>query len=113
MYFSSMKFIFTFSFCCLMTMSCTDDNTDEQDKKSTLANYTTFITKAAVNPYAALDISPMDICYLPPDYPILKMSGKVTAPPVARVIYSRPYRQGRQIFGALLKYGEPWRLGAN
>ena len=34
-------------------------------------------------------------------------------PPVARVIYSRPHRQGRRIFGSLLKYGEPWRLGAN
>ena len=32
---------------------------------------------------------------------------------MARVIYSRPHKQGRKIFGALLKYGEPWRLGAN
>jgi hypothetical protein len=41
------------------------------------------------------------------------MSGKAAATPVARVIYSRPHKQGRKIFGALLKYGEPWRLGAN
>ena len=30
-----------------------------------------------------------------------------------RIIYSRPHKQGRKIFGSLLKYGEPWRLGAN
>jgi hypothetical protein len=55
----------------------------------------------------------MDMSYFPVDYPIDKMSGKTTAPPVVRVIYSRPHRQGRTIFGALVKYGEPWRLGAN
>lgn len=32
---------------------------------------------------------------------------------MARVIYSRPHRQGRQIFGKIVKWGEPWRLGAN
>jgi hypothetical protein len=41
------------------------------------------------------------------------MSGKITSMPLARVLYSRPHRQGRKIFGSLLKYGEPWRLGAN
>lgn len=33
--------------------------------------------------------------------------------PVARVIYGRPKKQGRKVFGNLIKYGEPWRLGAN
>ncbi len=33
--------------------------------------------------------------------------------PLARVIYSRPHRQNRAIFGALVPYGQPWRLGAN
>jgi hypothetical protein len=32
---------------------------------------------------------------------------------VARIIYSRPHRQDRQIFGQIVKWGEPWRLGAN
>jgi hypothetical protein len=62
------------------------------------------------NPYVPVDISPMDMSYLPADYP--KMAVR-SAPPVARVIYSRPHKQGRKIFGSLLKYGEPWRLGAN
>ena len=62
------------------------------------------------NPYAPIDVSPMDMSYLPVDYPKLN-NGKSL--PVARVIYSRPHKQGRRIFGTLLKYGEPWRLGAN
>jgi hypothetical protein len=62
------------------------------------------------NPYVGVDVSPMDMTYLPIDYP--KMNGR-PAVPTARVIYSRPHKQGRKIFGTLLKYGEPWRLGAN
>lgn len=67
-----------------------------------------------VNTYAPVDISPMDMSYYPPDYPKLKMSGTFSgALPKARVIYSRPHLQGRHIFHEVLKYGEPWRLGAN
>lgn len=62
---------------------------------------------------ANLDKSPMDIIYYPPDYPVLKMSGKTSAAPVARVIYSRPFKDGRIIFGDVVKYGAYWRLGAN
>lgn len=65
------------------------------------------------NPYAQVDISPMDMSYYPPDYPILKMDNPRLAPPVMRVIYSRPHLQGRRLFHNLLKYNEPWRLGAN
>jgi hypothetical protein len=32
---------------------------------------------------------------------------------VARVIYSRPQKNGRLIFGDLVEYGKVWRLGAN
>lgn len=60
-----------------------------------------------------LDKSPMDVSYCPPQYPILKMSGKYIAPPVARVLYSRPQRNGRVIFGGIVQYGELWRVGAN
>ena len=55
----------------------------------------------------------MDMSYYPTDYPKLKMSKSIYAAPFARVIYSRPYLQGRQLFHDLLKYGEAWRLGAN
>jgi hypothetical protein len=69
--------------------------------------------QTTVNPYDPIDISPMDMSYYPADYPKLKMTRAISAPPFARVIYSRPHLQGRQLFHDLLKYGEPWRLGAN
>lgn len=62
---------------------------------------------------ANLDKSPMDIAYYPEDFPVLKMSGKIGGDPVARIIYSRPSKDGREIFGNVVKYGTYWRLGAN
>lgn len=53
--------------------------------------------------FAKLDASPMDLIeYMNPD--------KVV---VARVIYSRPQKRDRQVFGKLVPYGEVWRTGAN
>ncbi|HRQ50042.1 MAG TPA: DUF2911 domain-containing protein, partial [Agriterribacter sp.] len=65
------------------------------------------------NTLSLLDKSPLDIVYYPPEYPKLKMIGKMPSPPVFRVIYSRPQKNGRKIFGSVVKYGEHWRLGAN
>lgn len=61
----------------------------------------------------AVDKSPMDMSYYPVNYPVLKMQNKANEPLVARVIYSRPQRSGRTIFGGLVKNGDVWRLGAN
>jgi hypothetical protein len=60
-----------------------------------------------------LDKSPMDMSYWPSNYPLLKMSGKAKDIPVARVLYSRPQKNNRDIFGGIIKYNELWRLGAN
>lgn len=60
-----------------------------------------------------VDKSPLDISYCPANYPVLKIQDKITDPLAARVIYSRPLKAGRPIFGGLVKYGELWRLGAN
>ncbi len=60
-----------------------------------------------------VDKSPMDMAYYPSNYPVLKIQNKVTETPVARVIYSRPQKAGRVIFGELVEFGEIWRLGAN
>lgn len=60
-----------------------------------------------------LDKSPMDMIYFPPDYPILKMSGKINTDPYIRVIYSRPQLEGRSLFGDILQIEKPWRMGAN
>jgi hypothetical protein len=62
---------------------------------------------------APLDKSPMDMCYYPDGYPVLKIRDKATEPLTARVVYSRPNREGRTIFGSLVEYGKVWRLGAN
>jgi Protein of unknown function (DUF2911) len=63
----------------------------------------------------AVDKSPMDMVYYPTGYPLLKIGDKASAsePLLARVIYSRPVRNGRTIFGEMLEYGKVWRLGAN
>lgn len=53
------------------------------------------------------------MCYYPNNYPVLKIQDKATEPAVARVIYSRPQKNGRLIFGDLVEYGKVWRLGAN
>lgn len=60
-----------------------------------------------------VDKSPMDMSYYPANYPVQKIQDKITEPLAARVIYSRPQKAGRTIFGGLVKYGEIWRLGAN
>jgi hypothetical protein len=60
-----------------------------------------------------MDKSPMDMSYFPDQYPLKKFQGKITTPPVIRVIYGRPQKEGRDVFGTLLKFNEIWRLGAN
>jgi hypothetical protein len=61
----------------------------------------------------SVDKSPLDICYYPINYPHLKVEGAATEPLTARVIYSRPKKEGRPVFGGLVTYGKLWRLGAN
>jgi len=60
-----------------------------------------------------LDKSPMDMCYYPVDYPVLKIQHKIDAPLIARVIYGRPQKNNRSIFGDLVPYDMIWRMGAN
>ena len=92
------------------------NNENEGAKKNRSATPDTSkinVTEKSTNPYAAVDISPMDMSYYPVDYPKLKMTKSISTSPLARVIYSRPHLQGRKLFHDVLKYGEPWRLGAN
>src|ERR1700712_1571650 len=60
-----------------------------------------------------LDKSPMDMSYLPVNYPVLRVQHQATDPLIARVIYGRPQRNNRKIFGDLVPYKSVWRLGAN
>jgi len=52
-----------------------------------------------------IDTSPLDFALFQPE------NEPVT--PVARIIYSRPHKKGRLVFGELVPYGEIWRTGAN
>jgi hypothetical protein len=67
----------------------------------------------AANKLPEVDKSPMDVSYYPANYPILKIQNKASEPVIARVLYSRPQKQGRKVFGELIEYGKVWRLGAN
>ena len=69
-----------------------------------------FAQKDSIPP---IDKSPMDMSYCPPFYPIHKAQDRIIEPLVARVVYSRPGKNNRQIFGKLVEYGKVWRLGAN
>ncbi len=69
-------------------------------------------TGEASSNYAKIDVSPMDMSYFPIEYPKLKMATKNIAPPLARVIYSRPHL-GKRRLADIVKPGKPWRMGAN
>jgi hypothetical protein len=61
----------------------------------------------------AVDKSTLDISYYPANFPIQKIQDKITEPLAMRVIYSRPQKNGRDVFGNLVEYGQLWRMGAN
>jgi hypothetical protein len=67
----------------------------------------------AQSKFPPVDKSPMDMVYYPASYPVLKIQDKITEPLTARIIYSRPQKNGRPIFGDLIPFGQVWRLGAN
>lgn len=70
-------------------------------------------TARAQSKVPPIDKSPMDMCHYPANYPVLKIQNKTTEPLMARVIYSRPQKNGRVVYGELVEYGKVWRLGAN
>ncbi|MEJ7626733.1 MAG: DUF2911 domain-containing protein [Ferruginibacter sp.] len=102
-----------YAFLCFIIAACTRQN-NTQDKSISLDS----LPAIDKNAFSSGDQSPMDMSYFPPGFPLQKMSGKdsVTTPS-ARIIYSRPHKKGRPIFGdseqSLCRYGKEWRLGAN
>ena len=75
--------------------------------------FITALLRAQTTTSSTLDNSPLDMSYYPVDYPVLKIQNKVSEPLITRVVYSRPQKRGRKLFGDLVTYGEVWRLGAN
>lgn len=59
------------------------------------------VESLAVN-YPGLDKSPADIALF-----------KKGREPLIKVVYGRPQKKGREVFGKLVKYGKVWRTGAN
>lgn len=53
------------------------------------------------------------MAYYPANYPVLRIQDKAAEPLLARVIYSRPQKGGRTIYGDLVEYNQVWRMGAN
>jgi len=108
------KYIHIFFLAAVFFFSCGNHDEKKTDSNGpTKKTDTPSSNTKQINPYADVDISPMDMSYFPVDYPKLKMADSIKTSPVMRLIYSRPHKQGRVIFGKLLKYGESWRLGAN
>jgi hypothetical protein len=107
-----MKSCFAF-LAALFILSCSDQSGKPAGNNAAKREVPSSVGPNMANPIAPVDVSPMDVTYFPVDYPKLKMAHSGAEPLKARVIYSRPQKQGREIFGALIKYGEPWRLGAN
>jgi hypothetical protein len=106
------KLACTFFLCCILFIACTDGNEKNSAQTEKKPDSAVVHTPPA-NPYATIDISPMDISYFPVNYSQRKMTHDISTPPIMRVIYSRPHKGGRVIFGNIVKYGERWRLGAN
>jgi DUF2911 family protein len=101
-------------FFLILLFSCKEN--EKPDVGTIVPQQDSIVTESAdttTSTYTSVDKSPMDMIYFPVDYPKLKMANNKIAPPLARVIYSRPHLQGRQLFHDVLRYGEHWRMGAN
>ncbi|KAA1247176.1 DUF2911 domain-containing protein [Aquimarina sp. RZ0] len=76
-------------------------------KKSTLLVLIMFLGSIATmsaQKFDGIQKSPTDISYAKADR---------NAKPEIKVIYSRPHKKGRTIFGELVPYGKVWRTGAD
>ena len=104
-----MKCLLSLWSLCLVLTACQNNPAPSRSQSTSITPKQASIGQ---NPYAPVDVSPIDIAYFPADYP--KRSGaEKESEPSARIIYSRPHLQGRHIFHELVPASQPWRLGAN
>ena len=76
--------------------------------------FSSIVFAQAPQRFPSLDKSPLDISYFPPNFPVAKVQPtRMQEPLIARVIYSRPQKMGRNVFSELVEKGKVWRLGAN
>lgn len=65
---------------------------------------TAFVYQVKAQDFQPLDKSPHDIVY----YRKTNLM-----PPLVKVLYGRPQKSGREIFGNVVPFGKVWRVGAN
>ncbi len=100
-------------------LSMTFQRVDDESTNLIIAwDKTQVILPIGFNPivFANMDASPMDQIHFPDKSAYtnyLKADEKENISAKAKLIYSRPQKKERTIFGELLKYGEMWRIGAN
>jgi len=79
-----------------------------------LAAMTTGVTAQKFEP---IDKSVMDAAFYPAGAAKRTFAksdeAKKAMEPKIRVLYGRPLKKGREVFGKMLKYDEAWRVGAN
>ncbi|MEN0005814.1 MAG: DUF2911 domain-containing protein [Bacteroidota bacterium] len=66
--------------------------------------------------FPSMDKSPMDAAHYPRQSAYLNYMPEdqlAELQPKIKVLYSRPQKKDREVFGALVPYGKEWRLGAN
>lgn len=69
-----------------------------------------FSCVSSAQSFPVVDKSPMDMAYFPDNFAHDRKPGEKA---IARVTYSRPQKNGREVFGKLVPYGKVWRTGAN
>jgi hypothetical protein len=74
-----------------------------------------FTAQAQDLKFPDLDASPMDQAHYPRESAYLNYMGDAAKDlqPKIKVLYCRPQKKEREIFGGLVPYGKEWRLGAN
>jgi Protein of unknown function (DUF2911) len=103
--------IAAFVFLFLFLSACGDSGNNNNTVPLPVKKQALSLKKETPNPLSMVDVSPMDMSYCPADYPHIKhVVGDL---PQMRIIYSRPQKQGRTVFGNIVQYDTIWRLGAN
>lgn len=69
-----------------------------------------FSTLVHSQDFLSVDKSPMDVAYLPDNFAHDRKEGDKA---IVKVYYSRPVKNGREVFGKMAPYDKVWRLGAN
>jgi hypothetical protein len=73
------------------------------------------ISEANAQKFKGLDKSPMDVAYFPDEFAHDRKFApqKVGDKAYIRLMYSRPAKKDRVVFGKLVPFGKVWRVGAD